>query len=251
MDRTQGLVGRSMRRLWLLGLALLSGCHEDVRDDQIRVGVSPDYPNFEFRQKGELVGFEVDLVKEIGQRMHKEIVFVPLPFASLLPELQLKRIDMIASGMTPTEKKRKHVDFSNIFYRNQLYGVTREGLQAFRTISGQSGTRMELLGKRWAQRDGLQYRSLAHNNMIIEEVKNGRIDVGILEKSVALMFVQKNRGLRAMALDPAVLALDPTEDGIAFAFRKGDPLQHTINGVLQTLIREGKIQTYAKKWSME
>ena len=67
-------------RVWLLSFILfVTGC-DDAKDNKIRIGLSPDYPPFEFNQKSNLKGFDVDLVTMImkDNKMDFEVLnFIP------------------------------------------------------------------------------------------------------------------------------------------------------------------------------
>ncbi|MBA2869460.1 transporter substrate-binding domain-containing protein [Methanococcus maripaludis] len=45
-------------------------------NDSIVVGIYPHMPPYQYLENGELKGFEIDLINELGQRMDKKIIFV-------------------------------------------------------------------------------------------------------------------------------------------------------------------------------
>lgn len=84
-----------------------------AQKDRIIVGISADFPPFTYMQEGEVVGLDIDLMREIGKRLHKEIVFTDMPFGTLLPSLQMGTIEVIAGGLTATPERAKHVLFTD------------------------------------------------------------------------------------------------------------------------------------------
>ncbi len=82
------------------------------------VGIYAAFPPFTFVENEEFVGFEIDLVKEIGKRLHKDIEFKNMPFGTLLPSLQLGSIHVIASGLTATPERSKMVLFTEPYVEN-------------------------------------------------------------------------------------------------------------------------------------
>jgi polar amino acid transport system substrate-binding protein len=71
-----------------------------VKSGKIRVGMSGDQAPFNAISKtGEFIGFEVDLIKMIGQSMGVEVEFVTKPFPELLPALKASEVDIVMSGM--------------------------------------------------------------------------------------------------------------------------------------------------------
>jgi polar amino acid transport system substrate-binding protein len=61
----------------------------------MRVGLDPAYPPFENDVQGELVGYDVDLARELGQELGLEVVLVPMGYDSLYDALVTGEIDLI------------------------------------------------------------------------------------------------------------------------------------------------------------
>lgn len=61
------------------------------------------------------IGFDVEIASRFGARLDKEVVFVNLPFASLLPSLASGRIDMITASMMRTAERAEQIDFSDTY----------------------------------------------------------------------------------------------------------------------------------------
>lgn len=82
-------------------------------ENTIIVGTSADFPPFSFRDKNdEIVGFDIDIIKEISKRIGMEVDLNDRPFSMLLPQIQIGQIHIIAAGMTPTEERKKNVNFT-------------------------------------------------------------------------------------------------------------------------------------------
>jgi len=84
----------------------------------IIVGVSADFPPFTFFDKDQIVGFEIDLVMEIGRRLGRHIEIKNMPFSTLLPTLQLGQLQLIAGGLTATPERAKHVLFTKPYVQD-------------------------------------------------------------------------------------------------------------------------------------
>jgi polar amino acid transport system substrate-binding protein len=68
----------------MLGLATVAGAK-----DTIVVGTSADYPPYEYTDdKGEFVGFDMDLIRAVGEKMGKKIKIVDMGFDTLIAGLQ-------------------------------------------------------------------------------------------------------------------------------------------------------------------
>jgi ABC-type amino acid transport substrate-binding protein len=80
--------------------------------DTLIVGTNAEFPPFSFIENNTIVGFDIDIMKEVAQRMGKNIEWKDMPFDALIPEIQLGNIHMIAAGMTPTPERAQRVLFT-------------------------------------------------------------------------------------------------------------------------------------------
>ncbi|MBX4299038.1 transporter substrate-binding domain-containing protein, partial [Mycobacterium tuberculosis] len=75
------------------------------------------YPPFESTApSGEIVGFDVDLTKEICKRINVKCVWVAQDLDGIIPALKAKKYDVIVSSLTVTDKRREQIDFSDKVY---------------------------------------------------------------------------------------------------------------------------------------
>lgn len=98
-----------------------------LTEGKIIVGSDTAYPPFEFVEGGETVGFDVDIVKAIGDILGVEVEFLTYKFDALITDAQAgTSFDMIASAMTITEEREESIDFSDPYINsNQSLGVTK------------------------------------------------------------------------------------------------------------------------------
>jgi len=76
------------------------------------VGTSADFPPFSFNKDGVIVGFDIDLATEICKHLNKKMVLKDMPFDTLIPQLQLGTMHIIAAGMTATPERAQKVNFT-------------------------------------------------------------------------------------------------------------------------------------------
>jgi polar amino acid transport system substrate-binding protein len=81
------------------------------------VGVSADYPPFEsYNAQYQIDGFDIALVRLIGQQLGLQVDFVDFAFEGLAAALQLGQIDAAISAISITPERQSQVDFSDIYY---------------------------------------------------------------------------------------------------------------------------------------
>lgn len=79
---------------------------------RIRVGIA-EFPPLVMAEKGRFHGFEIDLWEAIAADLHLTFAYEKHPFQELLPLITQKKIDVALAGITITEEREKHMDFSH------------------------------------------------------------------------------------------------------------------------------------------
>lgn len=78
----------------------------------VRVGVEAAYRPFTFRDKGEIVGYDVDLAKEIFAPLGVKVEFVDTAWAGVIPALYAGNFDCIMTSLTYTKERVAKVGYS-------------------------------------------------------------------------------------------------------------------------------------------
>lgn len=217
----------------------------------LKMGTSADFPPFESRnEKGEEVGFDIDLAKHIAEELGYELEIQDMKFDGLIGALQADRVDMVLSGMSATDERKKSVDFSTEYNRSGEFFVTTKDsdIQSIEDLEGktvgvQLGTIQEDGAKRLKENEGLDFEVKALDNsvLLIQELKTGRIDAAYMDKSVAVGHVEEQD---LGGFD------DPTTSspGMAIAFPKDSKLVEDVNQVLTQMEEDGSLQELKDKW---
>ncbi len=225
-----------------------------AQDNQkvITVGLSADFPPYEFHKKidgtDQIVGSDVEIAKQIAADMGATLQIQDIPFDSLLPALNSGRIDMIISGMTPTEERRQNVDFSESYYISRQVIMTRvedkdkytsvDSLQGA-SIGVQKGSIQEEIAK------GIKDAKLTSVDRIADIVlslESGRVDAAVMEGPVAEGQVANHDDL---AITSATIPDSDTE--MAIAVKKGNTeLLGHINGTLAKLNQGDQVKKFVQ-----
>ena len=109
-------------------IALLTGCvTQSVAPDPsiLRVGLTANSQPIVFKQHNQFVGIEADFAKKLGKALHREVVFIEIPWGNLIDDLEYNKIDIIMSGMSVTAPRSIRVNFSTPYMRSGLSGLFR------------------------------------------------------------------------------------------------------------------------------
>lgn len=124
--------------LFILLWPILSFAQDDK--DPITVGANIGNVPWEFQNTdGTFIGFEVDLVTEIGRRLNRPVNIINVPFNGLFAAVQSGRIDIAISSIGITDKRLESVSFTQPFYDSDqsLTVVKGSGITSLSDLRGQ------------------------------------------------------------------------------------------------------------------
>ena len=79
---------------------------------EIKVGITPNYPPLAFEREGRIVGVEPDLAEAVGKVLGSKLVLTPIAWEDLPDALTSREVDVIMSGVSVTERRKKTVAFT-------------------------------------------------------------------------------------------------------------------------------------------
>ncbi|MGG2084067.1 transporter substrate-binding domain-containing protein [Lysinibacillus pakistanensis] len=218
----------------------------------LKVGTSADYAPFEYvdAAKGEdIIGFDIDLIKLVGEKIGVDMQVQDMDFNSLVPALQAGKIDVVISGMTPNPEREQVVDFTDKYNETEQViivkkesGIKKEADLAGKKIGVQTASIQENLGNNIAKKVDATVEGRTRIPEIIQDMMSKRLDAGVLEGGVAKGYLKTNDKLAAFPVE------EQPEDFKAIAVPKGSDLKDKINKALKELADEGKIQELEEKW---
>lgn len=87
--------------------------------DVLDVGVSATREPMTFVDRdGRVTGHDGELARRLGAWLGRPVVFHNMKFMALIPALESGKVDVIMTGMTATDERRKQVAFSQPYYVN-------------------------------------------------------------------------------------------------------------------------------------
>jgi polar amino acid transport system substrate-binding protein len=234
--------------LLLATFGLLTSCSKDNSEkDTIVVGTSADNPVFEFLNDGKVVGIDIDIINNVGEKLGKKIVIKNLDFTGLFPALNAGNVDIVIAAISSTEERNKFFDFSDTYASTGMGILSRKDIKSLEDLKGkvigvQLGSTWEITGREILDiLPGAKLRSLSNNLILVEELKSGAIDAVVFENVQIAKFMEVNPQLTSFQL--------PTySSDFAIVARKGDDIVCKLNGALSEMKKEGVIDNIMKKW---
>ncbi|MBT0878527.1 transporter substrate-binding domain-containing protein [Campylobacter sp. RM12640] len=218
-------------------------------NEVVKVGISANYAPFDMMVDGKLSGFDVDLVNEISKVANLKIEFVNMSFDGLIPSLVAGKINMIASGMSISERRMKNCDFSNPYFFGKTMYLKRKG-DIFTTkedLKGvKTGVKLGTIQENTARKLGANVILHEDSAVVVMSLVNKQIDAVVFDSFVAKKFMAKN---------PEIESFYEENDGalgfaFAFAKDKNKDLIDIINKALEEVKASGKYDELIKKYGL-
>jgi len=232
--------------------------------DEFRVGMEAGYAPFNWTQstdendavlidgdKSYAGGYDVEIAKIIAGKLERKLVIVKVEWDGLPPALQSGKIDAIIAGMSPTEERKKQIDFTDVYYESNLVIVTRSD-----SAYAQAASIADFAdAKITAQLNTFHYSVIdqipnvkkqeAMDNFPAMRValESGTIDGYVSERPEGVTAQSVNANLTMVEFSEENGFQTSAEDtAVAIGMRKDDPDVETINEILSEISSEERTE---------
>lgn len=231
----------------LMGALVLSLSVSAMAKDKIFVGTNAEFPPFEYLDKGEVTGFDIELVNELGKVMDADVKVLDMSFDGLLPALQMKKVDLVIAGMTATEERKKTVSFTQPYYTASQVIIVKEGNNSIKSFDDLKGKKVAvMLGFTGdtivSEIEGVSIERFNAAYAGIMALQADKVEAVVLDSEPAKNYVKQNPGL--------VLAdADAEQEEYAIALRKNDKaLLEKVEKALAEIKANGTYDALIKKY---
>lgn len=257
---------RDMKKVFLLLLAicligtvaLTAGCGQSGTSDGkssgqkvLRVGMDASYPPFgsQNQETKDYEGFDVDIIRAIGEAEGFDVEISNRSFDGLIPALQAKEIDVAINDITITDDRKQSVDFSKPYYIAGLGVVTRADNDTIHTAEDLQGKALGVsigsIGEEAARKiPGANVRVFNAINEAFLEVQNGGVDAVVNDIPTNEYYVSHAGNKKVRSAEVAL-----TKEDLGIAVLKGNTeLLTKIDDGLAKIKANGKFAEIYEKW---
>jgi polar amino acid transport system substrate-binding protein len=258
--------GRIIKLLYLLLAAvfLASGCGTKKSDDksleQIKakgffiVGLDDQFPPMGFRGEGnnEIVGFDIDLAKEVAKKLGVKAEFKPVAWDGIISSLNKGDVDVIWNGMTITEERKKNIAISKAYLNNKQIvmlpadsTITTIDMLKGKIIGLQLGSSSEtaLNSKPDVAANLKDLKKYENNTLALMDLATKRIDAVVVDEIVGRWNMAKKPGVYK------VLSEDMGKELFGVGIRKTDlTFKEALDKALDEVKKDGTGAAISKKW---
>lgn len=215
------------------------------------LGLDASFPPMGFTdESGELVGFDIDVAREVCARLGIELVLRPIDWDAKEDELNSGNIDCIWNGMSATPARAESMLLSEPYMRNELILIVSDGSDARVArdlwggkVGAQAGSSAQEVLEESDLADEVTEVLWGDNLELIDMLKRGELDAVLLDSVVAYYYIA------ASAERLYVLSDSLSEDELAIGFRKGDlALRDAVQKQLIAMKGDGSLGDISMQW---
>lgn len=231
----------------------------------LKVGTSAEYSPYEFHKvvdgDDQIVGFDNFMVQEMAKDMGVKVEYTDMDFDGLLGALQADKVDIVLAGMTPNEKRKQSVDFSEIYYTNSNVCIVAKGKEDLIKSSDdlknlkvgvQKGTTQADYVTGSTEDGGLGLTDATQLKKVPDlmlELQNGKIDVIVTGKAVAQINVKNYKNV---SIANTTVGDDVAETAAAAIKKSDDKVDNaaflkSVNDTIAKLEKDGKVDEYMQQ----
>lgn len=220
-----------------------------MEEGVLTVGTEGTYAPFTFHnEEGELTGYDVEVIKEVANRMGVEAEFEETQWDSMFAGLNAERFDVIANQVGVTEERQANYDFSEPYtYTSAVVVVPadNEEITSFEDIEGKVSAQSATSNfADIARENGAEIQTVEGLAQSIELIKQGRVDVTVNDRLAVLDYMNSQN-------DDSIKIAAEEEDASAsaFTFNKGnEELVEAVNEQLQAMKEDGTLAEISEEW---
>lgn len=216
------------------------------------LGLDDSFPPMGFRnENNEIVGFDIDVAKEVCKRLNVELVVQPISWTAKEQELNSYNIDCIWNGMSINNDRKEAMCLSNPYLKNNMIFVVKKdsNINSINDLKGkkvgvQAGsTAEEILQGAEISKDLSQVVTYSENITAFMDMEINQTDAVFIDDVVANYYITSNNK------DYRVLSDVLEEEEYAIGFRKNDTeLCEKVNDILAEMKKDGSLGEISTKW---
>jgi len=242
-------------------LAKKSTLETIIKRGQLLVGLEAGYQPFEMQdEKGNIVGFDVDMAYEMGKAIfgeggEKKVKLVNTAWEGIIPALMTEKFDIIMSGMTVLQSRNLKVNFCEpYYYIGQCLLINKKDADKYKSYKdlNKKGvvvtSKLGVTGAFTAEKlmPNAELRLFKTEGEGALQVANGVADAFIYDEPQVRVFAAKYKDTTVGIFDPI------TYEPLAWAINKGDPdFLNWLNNFLRQVRGDGRWDQFKQKWFVD
>lgn len=264
-----------MKRIISVSLAVLAivtlgltGCSKAAKNDgsgkdtslqtikskgKLVLGLDDAFPPMGYRnENNEIVGYDIDLAKEVAKRLGVELVLQPIDWNAKEQELNTGKIDCIWNGFTITEERAKNMAFTKPYLKNAQVLVVKKSAP-YQTLTDLKGKSIGLqAGSSAAEalNSAADFKASLKNVVEFKDNLTALMDLEVGGVDAVIMdLIVANDNIKRAGKDYRILAESLSAEDYGVGFRKNDlALRDAVQATLEAMAKDGTLTNITTQW---
>ena len=245
---------------FILVLLILAGCGKGDTDvtgssseeKVVNIGAISNFAPFEYLDKGEHVGFDIDFIKAVAEEAGYKSEIKEYAWDALFVATQTKEVDVAISAIGVNEDRKQTFDFSDPYFKSTHLIVVKDGsdianateligkkIGALNGSSGQKATE-KIVGKNSSSITKYEtttdaFIALEHND----------VEAVVTDDVAAVEYVKNNPKSSVKTIEDKE-SFD--SEYYALMFPKGSEIKADFDAAVKEVLESGKYTEIYKKW---
>jgi polar amino acid transport system substrate-binding protein len=217
------------------------------------VGTDAAYAPFESQnEKGEIVGFTIDVVNAAAAKAGIQVKFVNTPWEGIFNALTQGDRDMIASSVTITDERKQTMDFSNPYFDAVQLIAVKDGAKISKfadlkkaKVGVQTGTTGDEAVTKLLGKTSTAIKRFESTPLALKELEAGGVDAVVADNGVVIHYIANNPGGKFKMVSDK----DFVPEQYGFAVKKGNAeLLGKMNEGIAAIKADGSYNAIYKKY---
>lgn len=263
MKKTNIKIKKNLINLFLIAffLIFLLACTTKLEESQkikeikergkLIIGTSPPYGIMEFYEDDKIIGFDIDIAKEIAKSLNVDLEIRKIDFDKFENALNNDEIDLMISSITINYERENRMDFSIPYFNGGQSLVTKKLFDSYDLLEGKKilieddGTdiKKEIFNiisnftpVFYKESEGKSYFEKA-----LELIKNNEISAFVIDYVAAIDAIKENNELIILGIF--------TDEYYGIAAKKGNKnLIKYVDEIILKLKKNGELENIKKRW---
>ncbi len=251
-----------IEKKWLLGLVFVWGVVQGSpswADLKMGVAAEPYAPFTSKDASGKWVGWEIDFMNALCADIGEKCSVEEVAWDGIIPALQAKKFDAIMSSMAINEKRKKVINFSDMYYNSAsvLIGpkgadkdITAEHLKG-KSIGVQVSTTHAAYAKKYFEPKGAVLKTYETQDQVNADLAAGRLDYIQADGVTLGDFLNSDQGGCCEQKGTVPNDVEVLGVGVGFGLRQDETaLQAKLNKGIADLAKAGTFAKLTETWKL-
>lgn len=228
---------------------------DTLKDGEMSIGIDNTYPPMEYvdPESGNNIGFDIDLSKEIANRLGKKVKFIPTQWDGIFQALNTDKFDAIISSVSMSDERLQNFEFTKPYIANAQMIVVKNGDKSIKsandlkgkTVGCQLGTTANDSATYLQETSKINFTLKTYDSVMdtFSDMKAGRLQAIIVDEVVGEYYIKQDSKTFQAA------SVNLTNEPIGGCFKKGNTvLKNEVQQAIDEIIKDGTMKKISQKW---